>query len=290
MAKREKLYLAAWIYYLVTLLPVLGIVQVGGQSMADRFLYLPSLGPFMIFGILAAWIMRAADRIGEKVPVARIACPFAAILLLTDLSYATISQIGIWKSSIDLWNAVITRQPVPAPLAYYNRGQAFMNMEQVENAIHDYSAALSLNPFYQEAVYNRGIAYERIGAFDLALRDYDRALVLNPSNYHALNNRGILYGRSGSYDISIACFDRALAINPKHPESYFNRGITFSSMGKTRDALEDFSRAIDLNRRFAQAYLQRGNIFLRMDQKTQAIADFRKACELGIKEACNAFH
>jgi len=288
MARREKLYLAAWAYYIVTLLPVLGIVQVGGQFMADRFLYLPSLGPFMILGVTAAWISTASGRIKVKMPMAQLLCPFAAILLSVALSYATITQIAIWKTSIDLWSAVIRAQRDPAPLAYYNRGQAFMNTGQIENAIRDYSAAITLNPFYQEAVYNRGIAYEKIGASDLALRDYDRALVLNPSNYQAWNNRGILYGKSGSYDLSIECFNRALAINPGHSESYFNRGLTFSLMGKPRDALDDFSRTIDLNPRFAQAYFQRGNIYLRMDRKTDAIADFRKACDLGIKEACNA--
>jgi tetratricopeptide (TPR) repeat protein len=289
VAKREKLYLAAWSYYVVTLLPVLGIVQVGGQFLADRFLYLPSLGPFVILGVMAAWISRAAERVKKKIPLPQLFCSFAAVLLFAALSYATIAQIGIWKTSIDLWSAVIETQPDPAPLAYYNRGQAFMNMGQVENAIRDYSAAIALNPFYQEAVYNRGIAYEKIRAFDLALRDYDRTLVLNPSNYQALNNRGILYGKSGSYDLSIQCFNRALAINPRYPESYFNRGLTFSLMGKPRDALEDFSRAIDLNQRFAQAYFQRGNIYLRMDQKRQAMADFRKACDLGMREACNVF-
>ena len=289
MAKREKLYLAAWGYYIVTLLPVLGIVQVGGQFMADRFLYLPSLGPFMILGVIAAHISRAAGTIKGKILGAQLFCPFAAILLLAALSYVTIAQIGIWKTSVDLWSAVITTQPNPAPLAYYNRGQAFMNTGQIENAIRDYSAAITLNSFYQEAVYNRGIAYEKIGAFDLALRDYDRALELNPSNYQALNNQGTLYGKSGSYDLSIECFNRALAINPRYPESYFNRGLTFSLMGKSRDALDDFSHTINLNPQFAQAYFQRGNIYLQLDRKTDAIADFHKACDLGIKEACNTF-
>jgi protein O-mannosyl-transferase len=289
IVKREKLYLAAGAYYLVTLFPVLGVVQVGGQFMADRFLYLPSLSLFVILGVMTAWIWRTAGRIKWKIPMAQLFCPLGAMFLLATLSYATIAQISVWKTSIGLWSTVIRTQRDPAPLAYYNRGQAFMDINQVENAIRDYSAAITLNPFYQEAVYNRGIAYEKIGAYDLALRDYDKALELNPSNYQALNNRGILYGKYGSYDLSIECFNRALAINPRYPESYFNRGLTFSLIGKFRDAMEDFNRTIDLNPQFAQAYFQRGNIYLRMNQKMEAMDDFRKACDLGIKEACSAF-
>jgi tetratricopeptide (TPR) repeat protein len=287
LVRKQKLWLSALGYYVVTLFPVLGIIQAGGQSMADRYAYLPSLGPFLIAGLIAAAVSEKARKVKQRGLVA--ASSAAALFLLVFLSTLTIGQIAVWRTSMDLWNDVIKKEPDKAPLAYYNRGQVFMTNGLFNKAIEDYSKAITLNPFYQEAFYNRGLAFEKSGLTDRAVEDYERAISLNPSNYQALNNRGVLYGSAGSYDRAIEFFTRALAINPDYPDAYFNRGITYSLTGSHDHALADFNKAIELNQQFALAYLNRGKLFLGMDRKGPAVEDFRKACELGIREACNAF-
>jgi tetratricopeptide (TPR) repeat protein len=285
LVKKQKLWLSAWGYYVVTLIPVLGIVQVGGQSMADRYTYLPSLGPCLIMGLFAAAVAEKAAEVKQR---GLVVCS-AAALLLVCFSFQTIRQIAVWRTSTDLWNAVIKKEPCKVPLAYYNRGQVFMNKGLYDKAIDDYSMAITLNPFYQEAVYNRGLAFEKSGQPDRAVEDYERAISLNPSNYQALNNRGVLYGAAGSYDKAIEFFTRALAVNADYPDAYFNRGITYSLTGRRDQALADFNKTVELNRQFAPAYLNRGKLLLGMDRTSPAAEDFRKACELGIGEACNAF-
>ncbi len=283
-ARTQRAWPSAWVYYVVTLLPVLGIIQVGGQAMADRYTYLPSLGPFLIMGLMGAAAVEKAGKVKQKGLV--VVCSVGVLFILVFLSSLTIRQIGLWRTSMDLWNAVIKREPARAPLAYYNRGQVFMHDGLFQEAIEDYSMAITLNPYYEEAYYNRGLASEKSGQPDQAINDYEKTISLNPSNYQAFNNRGVLYGTEGSYDRAIEFFTRALSINPDYPESYFNRGITYSLIGRRDQALADLDRAIELNQQYAPAYLNRGKLFLAMNRKSAAIYDFRRACELGVQEAC----
>jgi tetratricopeptide (TPR) repeat protein len=285
IVKNQRVWLTTWVYYVVTLLPVLGIVQAGGQAMADRYTYLPSLGPFLIIGIIAAVVSERAGRAKQR---GLVAVSFAAALfVLVALFSLTIRQISVWRTSLDLWNDVITKEPQRAPLAYYNRGQVFVSRGQLGKAIEDYSMAITLNPSYHEAFYNRGLALEKSGHPDRAVEDYERAIALNPSNYQAFNNRGVLYGTAGSYDRAIEYFTRALAINTDYPDAYFNRGITYILIGRRDHALADLNKAIELNQQFAAAYLNRGKLLFAMDRKGSAVEDFRKACEFGIAEACS---
>ncbi len=125
MARKKEILLSVWAYYVVTLLPVLGIVQVGGQSMADRYTYLPGLGPFLIAGMITAGIYEKV-RTSEKGGLfLKAGCILAASIGLVFMSYATLRQIGIWKDGITLWNYVIKKEPLKVPRAYINGGIRF---------------------------------------------------------------------------------------------------------------------------------------------------------------------
>jgi tetratricopeptide (TPR) repeat protein len=287
MINKEKIWLAAWGYYIVTLMPVLGIVQVGGQSMADRYMYLPSLGPFLVIGVLTAGITKKIESKNKFGFMPKLTYFTIISFLFVILSYLTIAQIGIWRTSVDLWTAVIKKEPNRVPLAYYNRGQAFMNLGEFDKAIEDYSTAAKLNSSYYQAFYNRGVAFEKIGQPNRAIADYERTISLNPSSYQAYNNCGILYGNSGAYQKAIEFFNQAIAINSAYPSSYFNRGFTLSLVGQFDKALADYNTTIELDQRFALAYLYRGKLHLQTHNRLLAIADFREACKLGIREACN---
>jgi hypothetical protein len=256
MAKKQKLWMTAWGYYVVTLIPVLGIVQVGGQSMADRYTYLPSLGPFFIIGLTAAWVwgtVTTSKRPGLHI---KVACSAAAIFLFVSLSHLTMKQIGIWKNSFTLWNYVIEKEPNRVPSAYAYRGAAF----------------------------------EKAGQFDKALEDYERAIDLNPSDYKVYSNMGTLYGKLSLFARSIELFNKAIVLAPDYADAYFNRGITYALLDQVGRALEDFNTAIAINPSDATAYLERGNLLLRMGNRDLAIADFQRACDLGYEKGCTALH
>ncbi len=288
VAKRQKVWLSAWGYFVVTLLPVLGIIQAGGQAMADRYAYLPSLGPLLLIGLLVAGSAGKAEAPGGTGRNIRFAAGSLTIMVLIILSYLTIMQTGIWRSGIDLWNFAITKEPARIPFAYYNRGQEFMNRGRPEKAIEDYTTALTLDPLYREAFFNRGVALEQLGRVEEAMADYEKTISLDPSSYQALNNRGILYGKTGQLEKAIESFNQAVKVGPRYPASYLNRGFTYSLIGRREDALADLNKAIALDPQFAPAYLQRGKLLLSVGSRGPAYADLRRACELGIQEACGS--
>ncbi len=211
-AKRQRLLLAAWIYYVATLLPVIGIVQVGNTFMADRYSYLPSLGPFLVAALGAAFVVKKADALGKGALPAKILFLVAVVLALVSLSWLTVKQAGIWKNSITLWSYVIEKEPTRVPLAYYNRG----------------------------------LSYQREGQFYRAIEDYDRAAALDPSDYEALNNLGVLYGKVGLAEQAIEVFDKAILANPGYAVAYFNRGLFYSRAGNKDLAAEDYLKACQL--------------------------------------------
>jgi len=251
--KRSRPWLALWACYIVTLLPVLGLVQVGGQAMADRYAYFSSLGPFLAISLVAVWSLRNFDVLKGRRLSSRVIGGCAAILVSALLSFLTIRQIGVWSGSVELWNYVIKQEPETA-LAYNNRGQAFLEKGELDDALADFNKVIALNQSYETAYNNRGIILSKTGQLDKAMEDFDRAIALNPSYDEAYNQKGIIFGEKEQFDKAIDNFNRAIDLNPFHSRAYFNRGYV---------------------------YLKRGDV-------ESAVQNFRKACALGYEAACRA--
>ncbi len=320
--KKQKVWLSVWIYYVITLLPVLGIIQAGNQAMADRFMYLPSLGPFLLVGLATAqgverlYAGKAASR-----PFSRMTLFILAGLLLASLSLLTMKQIGIWKNGITLWSSVIEQVPARAYRAYNNRGfvylrtgqfgkavddyteaieknasydeaylgrgQAFQSLGQIDRAINDLTMAIALKPGYYEAYNSRGIAFQGQGKFGKAIADYSQAIALHPSDPRIYNNRATAFYRTGALERALDDYTRSLDLEPSSPKTYLNRSLVLKKMGRFGPALEDCTRALALDPSFSDAYLNRGSIYLRMMMPEPAIADFQKACALGSMQGCS---
>jgi hypothetical protein len=249
--QKRKTGLAAWGYYCATLVPVLGIVQVGGQSMADRYTYLPSLGPFIVLGLGAAWVWERAHAQDKPGPSVRLFIAAAAACIVFFLSFATIRQTGVWKDNLSLWSYEITREP---------------------------GVALAYN--------NRGLTYDDMGRLDLAVEDFTRAIELAPFEYKAYTNRGRVYSKLGMLDKAVGDFERAISLEPAFLDAYNNLGIAFAKAGQTDKALEQFNKTILLFQNQGVAYYNRGLLYLKTGDREHAAADYRKACDLGYEKAC----
>jgi protein O-mannosyl-transferase len=185
LVRKQKFWLLVWGFYVVTLIPVLGIIQVGNQPMADRYTYLPSIGPFLVAGLGTAWISERALRNKRRERFIRGASVLAGLLLVFSLSYLTIQQTAVWRDSLSLWTFVIEKEPGRIPLAYNNRGMAFSEIGKFDKAIADFDRAVAINPEYAKAYYNRGLAYDKLGELDHAISDYRKTISLDPFYYEA---------------------------------------------------------------------------------------------------------
>lgn len=235
-AKREKSYIAAWCYYLVTLLPVIGLLQAGLQSSADRFSYLPGLGPAIILGIGVACALRKYSKVAVVGAVAVV-----AVLL----SATTIKQIRIWKDPVTFWSYEISQYPAH-PLAHVNRGLAHDDLNRFDEAIEDYTRAIDLLPGFAATYVNRGFVLNELGRYREAIADYDKALRVKPGFDLAYANRGISYRNLGDMTKAIEDLDRAIALNPEFTEAYKNLATAFFMAGDRRAAQAVLRRAAEL--------------------------------------------
>lgn len=271
---KHKVFAAAWFYYIVTLLPVIGIVKVGGAAAADRYTYLPSIGPFLLMGLGVVSIYKVLP---GKIYKGMLA---SALLILAGLlAERTVSQIEVWHDSITLWTHEINLY-ADTYIPYLNRGGAYRDKGNYQEAIVDFSKAIELNSKDERAYNNRGVVYRDKGEYQAAVADFTRAIELNTSNVDAYDNRGAVYGRLSKYQEAISDFTRAISINPKHASAYNDRGISFLAMGNYQEALVDLKKAVELNPSNAMNYNNLGVVHSSMGDYQHAITIFNKAIEI----------
>jgi tetratricopeptide (TPR) repeat protein len=281
----RKLWLAVWTFYVITLLPVLGLVQIGEQSMADRYSYLPSIGLFLIAGLAVAAvsgrIFAVARRDGRRTIFAA-----GTLAIVAVMSYITIQQIGVWKDGITLWDDVIGKEP-GVSFAYNNRGLVYDDMGLYDRAMKDYDRSIALKPDFFRPYNNRGVLLIKEGMLDEAIRDFDKSIALNPSFDEAYMNRGIAYDRKGLFDKSTEDFSKALSLNPLSYETLINRGVACGARGLLDEAIQNYSKAISINPYSDKAFNNMGVIYYKEGLYDKAVANYSRALAInpGFKEA-----
>ena len=273
-------YLAfGWLWFTGTLVPVIGIVQVGAQAMADRYTYIPLIGLF----IIAAW---GIPELLQKWRYRTEALFALSVLTLPCLFLVTWRQVGYWNNSIALYDhALSVTRPNDAVLN--NRGVAYSQLGNLRQAISDYDRAIALNPGNVEIYNNRGIAYGKLGNHRQAIEDFDRAIELNPGHAEAYFNRGVAYDKLSRHTQAIEDFDRVIEIDPTHVEAWFNRGVAYGELGNHGQAIDDFDRVIGINPEDGRAYFNRAVAFEELGNRGRAIENLKTAARLNNEDAKN---
>jgi len=227
------------LFFFITILPVLPI-----KIVADRYIYIPSIGIFFIAAEGFDWLYRS------KLEPIKIVKPILAILLIGILgtfSFLTWERCQVWRDNISLWSNVLKNYP-NIPIAYNNRGEAYLRRGDYDKAIFDYDQALRINPNFYKAynLYdNRGSAYLMKGDYERAIADYDQALRIRPNDANAYHNRGTAYLYKGDPEKAISDFNKALEINPGYAETYFNKALACEKIGHFKEAIEAYRGFIE---------------------------------------------
>jgi len=188
----------AWTYYLVNLAPVMGIVKVGGQGVASRFAYLPTLSILLLISLGTVRIFEKATRsLGLSARVLQVAGLFSILLFAGGLSTVTLPQIRIWREPVALWDKAIEVLRDASPAPYVFRGNAWLDRNDLDRAFLDCNHALELEPVCEKCLMCRAEVYDKTGNNQAALADYNAVLAISPFNSDALNNRGVVYLKLG---------------------------------------------------------------------------------------------
>lgn len=226
LLRKNKVIWAVLLYYAITLLPVIGLIQVGDQAAADRYFYLPSLAPFFLIGLGIGCLFEkySEKRYGILIVITSL------FLLSGMLINKTLTQITIWQDSITLWSHEIRVFPNAIDKAYFNLGAAYNGIGDYSKSINSYDIGIKLNRYDAKAYFNRGFAYDKLDNFQLAIKDYSKAIDLDPLYVEAFNNRGTIYNNLGYKQPAIADLNRAIEINPQYAMVYYNLGLVYSQL------------------------------------------------------------
>ena len=243
---------------------------------ADRYMYLPSLGLCVLIGVLADFgLSIVSSRKKFLFYGAYLSCGF----LVATLALKTFLLTGIWKDSLSLWNYVIQNTSDVA-FAYSNRGRAYDDLGQEDLALRDYQKALGIDSTYARAYNHRGAVYYRRGQYAAALEEFHKAIQHNPVFVDAYCNRGNVYRKEGRFDLALADYSKAIALNPNCAQAYNNRAVAFESKDQDQLALKDYQQALILNPYYIEAYYNKGNLYRKNKEYPLAVENYSKALGL----------
>lgn len=277
---RSRPWLAVgWLWFVGSLVPVIGLVQVGGQSMADRYSYLPSMG----LGILLAWSVPARF-VASKGGRGLIAG--AAVAVLLALATLTSFQVAVWRDTRALFANALQHYPNHLP-AHIILGELDESQDRFEDAAHHANAAIALRSLDVRPRVTLGVVLARTGRPESALPVLQEAVSLDPASANARGALGSVLARMGNTDEAIAQWERAIAINPDHLQSLRGLATALAARGDDRAAANYFARALDTLATLhpdvkpdAELLLAAGRSYARVGRHDLAISSFQRALEL----------
>ena len=270
--KLRPYLIVGWLWFVGTLVPVIGLVQVGGQSMADRYFYVPSIGLFIaiVFGL--------AD-IAERRRIAPwIGAAIANAVLLT-LATLTNAQIHLWTDSFTLFKHTLAVAPRNVAIES-NLGLALQRSGQVDEAAAHFEKAVQIEPDDQVSQLYLGIARFYQGRVPEAIEHAKIAIRLQPDSSKAHDLLGMALAKQNQNEAALDELRRAAELAPKDAEIRNGLGTVLARLGRMPEAAEEFHQALRLDQRNAPAHSNLGLLLLTSGKAQESILEFEAALQL----------
>jgi tetratricopeptide (TPR) repeat protein len=276
LIRKAPYFAVGWFWYLGTLVPVIGIVQVGNQAMADRYAYVPLIGIFIIVAwgvpeLISKW------RYKEKV------LSISVGIIIFTLLITTWRQVSHWKNNITIFKHAIrvTDKKYPSfALVHNNLGIALVAKQKNEEAISHYKMAIKLKPDYASAYNNLGAVLFAKQKNEEAISHYKMAIKLNPDLAKAHNNLGVTLVAEGKIEEAISHYKMAIRLKPGFAVAHYNLGITLVAEGKNEEAISHYKMAIKANPDYADAHYNLGVLLFNEKMTEEAIDYFKEAIRI----------
>ena len=311
LGRRFPFAVVGWYWFVGMMIPVIGLVQVSNQSMADRYTYLPLIGVFMI----VAW---GAGEVVARWELPKVVVGIAAGGVAVACAAGTEAQLGYWRDSESLFrhalavtkdnfvaynslgNALLEKGQVDEAIAHFqktleiqpdyadvhnNLGNALLQKGRVDEAIAHFQRALKILPNHELAHYNLGNALLQKGRVDEAINQFQKALEIRPDYADAHNNLGNVLLQKGRVDEAITQFQKALATQSDFADAHNNLGAALLEKGRVDEAITQFQKALGIQLNHSNAHYNLGNALLRKGQTDEAITHYQKALEIKPSDA-----
>ena len=305
-ARRRKYLTVGWLWYLGILVPVIGLVQVGSQAMADRYTYLPFIGLF----IMIAWGLYdlSANRRYRKITLGSLALAvllalavctrlqlrhwrnnkslFERAINVTDDNFVmnnnyanVLKNMGQAEKAIEHFNIALRIRP-DSPEIYNNLGNAFRRLDRFDDAVMCYQKALELKAYFPQACYNLAAELTRQGKTDEAVDQYRLALRLRPDDVETLSGLGFALAQKGRFDEAIGYYQKALELEPDNIIARGRLGLALASVKKFDEAIEQFQIVLKASPQDLEMHCNVGILLAAQGKTDEAIKAYRRALKI----------
>jgi tetratricopeptide (TPR) repeat protein len=267
--RRSRFLMVGWFWYLGTLVPVIGLVQVGAQAMADRYTYLPSIGIF----IMAAW---GANELAAQWRHRRLVLGICAGLVLTVLMVCTRLQVRYWRNNFTLFGHALAATENNFVM-HDSFGGVLFEEGRLDEAIEQFRQALRINPEYLTAYVNIGVVLLRQGKIDQAVEVLAKSAGSGGNYPKAHNYLGLCYARKGEFDLAVRNYNEAICLEPDYVEAIANLGIALKEQGKIDEAIKQWQKALMLEPDEPNIIYNLGLAMAELGDYDQAVRYFKAA-------------
>ena len=269
MAKTKPYFVVGWLWYIGTLVPVIGLVQVGMQAMADRYTYVPLIGIF----ITIAW---GTPDLVSKWRYKRIGLAAITTVVLTILMITSRLQIRYWSNSTTLFEHAIN-VTVDNSVAHVNIGEALAEHGNTEAAVRHFYEALRIKPDLVAPLLNIGVTLREKGKIDEAINHFLKVLLFKPDCVEAYSELADTLKKKGDFVGAVKYYLEAIRIKPDQAKLYNNLGAILAYQNKGKEAVGYFYKALQIDPTYAGAYYNLGKVFVNEGKIEDAILNYRKA-------------
>jgi tetratricopeptide (TPR) repeat protein len=269
VGRKHKYVIVGWLWYLVTLIPVIGIVQVGSQSHADRYTYVPLVG---LFVVIAWWAAETA----QEYALARRVFAVTGFGILVAMAVMTWRQVGYWKDDLALFGRAVAVTE-NNPVALCNLGAALGEQGRMDEGLAAMRKSLSLSPHDEQNLAEMGRLLSSRGQVDKAIEYYQKAIALRPDLKEPYMGMASVLIRVGRFEEAEKCCRMAIELDGKWPEVYHMLGMILGQTGRTDEALEAFRLAAETYPGMASARLNMAKLYAARGELDRAIDECRKS-------------
>jgi tetratricopeptide (TPR) repeat protein len=263
--RRRPFLAVGWCWFIGTLVPVIGLIQVGVQSMADRYTYLPMIGVVIAITWMAHELI-SRKRLPSFIP------KILASVVLVACAASTRAQLPFWQNSETLFQRAI-QVTANNHIAWNNYGRALPE-SRADEAMLAFQKALEINPNYTDAMNNLGNEFANRGRLDEAVTLYEKVLKRNPKFALAHNNLGFALARQNRFEDAIPHYKTAIELKPDYAFAYNNLGLTLAKQEKVDEAIEQFRQALKFSPDYLQARNNLANVLSDAGRNDEAIPEF----------------
>ena len=306
MIQRRSYLIFGWVWFLLTLLPVIGLVQVGTQAYADRYSYIPQIG------LLIAIVWYAESRLRRLSSGSRTGAA-CLVLAVIGLSWVTVQQIGFWKDTETLWKRALAVSPSNWE-AHRQLGSIYLQQEKFDEAIDQFQNVVKWNPALPSPLENLGWIHQQRKEWLDAVNYYEQCLDLNPGSEFAmrnlllllqtqkklpqarlylerytrrcptdvrmLNQLGLMLAKNGEFRKALTEFKQAENNAPDDPATQTNLGLTLSELKRFKEARVHLEKAVELQPQDLHAHVNLGLLYVKLELKDEARKQFLEALEI----------